>query len=164
MAIANVVADPGGVVNIEVDPQVAGGSLAGFGEPAHCPLTARIPTPTPAAYMTCSMAEDPSRQAWGEGVRGPTIGKRQQLVGRRDSDPRCAKPMGNAGRTLARIEKHVRFSTPRHPRRSTPSRRLRNWLLEVPRTSRTGDPLGSFSEKVRARASRSTEVLPRVQG
>ena len=46
MAIANVVADPGGVVNIEVDPQVAGGSLAGFGEPAHCPLTARIPTST----------------------------------------------------------------------------------------------------------------------
>jgi hypothetical protein len=35
---------------------------------------------------------------------------------------------------------------------------------EVPRTSRTGDPLGSFSEKVRAHASRSTEVLPRVQG
>jgi hypothetical protein len=35
---------------------------------------------------------------------------------------------------------------------------------EVPRTSRTGDPLGSFSEKVRARDSRSTEVLPRVQG
>jgi hypothetical protein len=35
---------------------------------------------------------------------------------------------------------------------------------EVPRTSRTGDPLGSFSEKVRARASESTEVLPRVQG
>ena len=35
--------------------------------------------------------------------------------------------------------------------------------LEVPRTSRTGDPLGSFSEKVRARASESTEVLPGVQ-
>ena len=35
---------------------------------------------------------------------------------------------------------------------------------EVPRASRTGDPLGSFSEKVRARASESTEVLPRVQG
>ena len=35
---------------------------------------------------------------------------------------------------------------------------------EVPRISRTGDPLGSFSEKVRARASESTEVLPRVQG
>ena len=34
----------------------------------------------------------------------------------------------------------------------------------VPRISRTGDPLGSFSEKVRARASESTEVLPRVQG
>src|SRR5690349_11358299 len=28
---------------------------------------------------------------------------------------------------------------------------------EVPRTSRTGGPLGSFSEKVRARASESTE-------
>ena len=34
---------------------------------------------------------------------------------------------------------------------------------EVPRASRTGDPLGSFSEKVRARASDSTEVLPGVQ-
>jgi hypothetical protein len=34
---------------------------------------------------------------------------------------------------------------------------------EVPRASRTGDPLGSFSEKVRARASESTEVLPGVQ-
>jgi hypothetical protein len=34
---------------------------------------------------------------------------------------------------------------------------------EVPRTSRTGDPLGSFSEKVRARASESTEILPGVQ-
>jgi hypothetical protein len=36
-------------------------------------------------------------------------------------------------------------------------------ILEVPRISRTGDPLGSFSEKVRARASESTEVLPGVQ-
>jgi hypothetical protein len=36
-------------------------------------------------------------------------------------------------------------------------------LDEVPRASRTGDPLGSFSEKVRARASESTEVLPGVQ-
>jgi len=36
--------------------------------------------------------------------------------------------------------------------------------IEVPRTSRTGGPLGSFSEKVRARASESTEVLPGVQG
>ena len=36
--------------------------------------------------------------------------------------------------------------------------------FEVPRTSRTGGPLGSFSEKVRARASESTEVLPGVQG
>ena len=35
---------------------------------------------------------------------------------------------------------------------------------EMPRSSRTGDPLGSFSEKVRARASKSTEVLPGVQG
>jgi hypothetical protein len=35
--------------------------------------------------------------------------------------------------------------------------------FEVPRASRTGDPLGSFSEKVRARASESTEVLPGVQ-
>ena len=35
--------------------------------------------------------------------------------------------------------------------------------VEVPRASRTGDPLGSFSEKVRARASESTEVLPGVQ-
>ena len=33
----------------------------------------------------------------------------------------------------------------------------------TPRASRTGDPLGSFSEKVRARASESTEVLPGVQ-
>ena len=37
-------------------------------------------------------------------------------------------------------------------------------LFEMPRSSRTGDPLGSFSEKVRARASKSTEVLPGVQG
>ena len=39
----------------------------------------------------------------------------------------------------------------------------RHAATEVPRSSRTGDPLGSFSEKVRARASESTEVLPRVQ-
>jgi hypothetical protein len=45
--------------------------------------------------------------------------------------------------------------------RGDPMSRLR-WT-EVPRTSRTGDPLGSFSEKVRARASESTEVLPGVQ-
>jgi hypothetical protein len=38
-----------------------------------------------------------------------------------------------------------------------------NTPYEVPRASRTGDPLGSFSEKVRARASESTEVLPGVQ-
>ena len=34
---------------------------------------------------------------------------------------------------------------------------------EAPRSSRTGDPQGSLSEKVRARGSKSKEVLPRVQ-
>jgi hypothetical protein len=46
--------------------------------------------------------------------------------------------------------------------RSTPAAVLAQ-VDEVPRASRTGDPLGSFSEKVRARASESTEVLPGVQ-
>ena len=50
----------------------------------------------------------------------------------------------------------IRTITDRRRCRSTPTN-------EVPRSSRTGDPLGSFSEKVRARASKSTEVLPRVQ-
>jgi len=46
---------------------------------------------------------------------------------------------------------------------STAAKHGHNMLTEMPRSSRTGDPLGSFSEKVRARASESTEVLPGVQ-
>ena len=43
------------------------------------------------------------------------------------------------------------------------SRHVTPACRETPRISRTGDPLRSLSEKVRARGSKSKEVLPRVQ-